>query len=380
MKKLLLLSSILVVILLSVLLYSLKPVDELNHQAGVNQKLVIWAYSPAFIELAKEYQKEHDNIEIVTRLVENPQTLLEELNVAASAGNPPQLAEIPSYYGIYPFIQSDSIKNVDEYFSAEMKEDSVGSIIKRFMYHDQLWAIPLGYQIPLLYMNDTILSPYHEQSTSISFDELLNVSRKMKNKGVWGLRADPLYPWYISNFLKDESLDLPQLRESVWGKARIEDGLFPPYTSHLAITEFVNGKGGMLLSTSKNLFLIEKQIGSKFKWSTSQLPIDNKNLIPNGSGIAVFKQTPALDGIEKPFLAYLLADENLKSLAIKETFIPAYQHLIHNNDYVKYYRQFPGYQQAIMNSLQAAGQEISPDDEQVWKTLEETDKKLTENR
>lgn len=383
MKKLLLLSSIIVVILLTIFLYTLKPDEDLNHQASVDDKLVIWAYSPALIEIAKEYEKNHDNIEIVTKLVENPQTLLEELYVADSAGNPPQIAEVPSFYGIAPLIQSNSIVSVEDYLPLNSQETMVDSIVNRFKYKDELWAIPLSYQIPLLYVNDNILSQNQIDSTSMDLDELLEVSSNIqkKNKDVWGLHSDTLYPWYIQNLLKNNGFKgTTQLTKSDWGKARIEYDLIHPYTYHLAITQFVNSKGAILLSTSNNLLLFEKLIGSKFKWSTLQLPIDQRNIITNGDGLVIFNHPPASQKVVQTFLDYMTDDQNLKSFAIKETVIPAFKNLIKDSDFFEQYRQFPGYQQAITNSLAAEGQPLTPDDENTWKSLKGIDKNLIENR
>lgn len=375
MKKWLFLLSIITVTLLSIFLYQLKPEDDLNHQANVDQKLVIWAYSPALIELANDYQKAHDNIEVVTKQVENPQTLLEELYVAESAGTPPHIAEIPSFYGIYPFIQSDSITNVEKYIPTE---DLVSSIKRRFTYDDKLWAIPIGYHIPLLYLNDNLLpqNQLNDDLTSL-FQTANHVSQ---TNHVWGLQSDTLYPWYIANLLKNEGLAPTELAESSWGKARNEYHLLPRYTYHFAITQFANSNGGILLSTSQNLLLLEKLIGSKFKWSASKLPISEQNLIPNGSGLVVFKHPTASEKMVEAFLAYVLEDHNLQSLAIKETFIPPYHHLINDPTYLNEYRQYPGYQEAILKSLEAEGEEITPEDEDVWKVIIHLDEKINENR
>ncbi|MEH7385778.1 extracellular solute-binding protein [Bacillus sp. JJ1521] len=378
MRKILLVSSIIVGVLLSIVLYSLKPEEDLNRQTAKDQTLVIWTSSPATVDIAKEFQQENENIEVVTRIVDDPQMLLEELSIAESADQPPHLAEIPSFYGLGSLVQSGALVQVEQLLDQEMKRDLVHGMEKRFTYDAKLWAIPLGYEIPLLYMNDNVVPKDNVGST---INDIFKTGQWVheNNKSIWGMNSDTLYPWYIQNLLKEEGLEETQLEESLWYKARAEYGLLPPYTYHLAITQFVNSKGGILLSTSRNIWLFEKLIGTKFKFSTSQLPIDQKNIIPNGNGLVVMKETSSEDVVSK-FISYILQDEKLEDYAKKENLIPAYKKNINSSGFLKEYRQYPGYQKAILNSLQAEGEYPFVGDDEVWEQLKKNDKNLMEQR
>lgn len=377
MRRILLVSSIFVGVLLSIILYSLKPEENLNRQTAKDQTLVIWTFSPATVDIAKEFQQENDHIEVVTRLVDDPQMLLEELSIAESADQPPHIAEIPSFYGLSSFVQSGALAPVGQLLDQELEQNLVQGMKKRFTYDGKLWAIPLGYEIPLLYMNDNVM-PKDAGST---INDIFTMGKWVQenNKNMWGMNSDTLYPWYMLNLLKEEGLEETQVEESLWYKARAEYGLLPPYTDHLAITQFVNGKGGILLSTSRNIWLFEKLIGTKFKWSTSGLPIDQKNIIPNGNGLVVMKETASEDAVTQ-FIAYILQDDKLEDYAKKENLIPAYKKNINNSAFLKEYRQYPGYQKAILNSLQAEGEYPFVGDDEVWEKLKQYDKNLMEQR
>ncbi|MCC3356100.1 sugar ABC transporter substrate-binding protein [Bacillus sp. REN16] len=376
MRRILLVSSILAGVMLCILLYSLKPEENLNRQTAKDQTLVIWTSSPTTVDIANEFQQENDHIEVVTRLVDDPQMLLEELSIAESAGQPPHIAEIPSFYGLSSLVDSGALVQVEQLLDEELKENLVQSMEKRFTYDGKLWAIPLGYEIPLLYINENVVPKDKVGSTII--DIFTNGKWVQENNNnIWGMNSDTLYPWYMLNLLKEEGLEDTQVKESLWYKARDEYGLLPPYTDHLAITQFVNGKGGILLSTSRNIWLFEKLIGTKFKWSTSQFPIDPKNMIPNGNGLVVMKETASEDVVSK-FISYILQDEELEEYAKKENLIPAYKKNIKSSAFLKEYRQYPGYQKAILDSLEAEGEYPSVRDDEVWEKLKKSDKNLME--
>ncbi|MFS0862082.1 ABC transporter substrate-binding protein [Fredinandcohnia sp. 179-A 10B2 NHS] len=380
MRRILFLISIFTIIGLGLLLYKLRPEEELNRQAKVEQKLEIWAYSAALLDKAKEYQKDHPEIEVVTKRVENADTLLEELYIANSAGTPPHVAEVPSYYGLSPLVKSGSVLQVDDVIPSEIKASLVESIEKRFTYEGKLWAIPIGYEVPLLYVNSNFTDG---QSTTIekkSIEELISIGKQieLQHEGIWGIHSDPLYPWYITNLLQNEGIGLTQFNESSWVKMK-QEGLIPPYTYHLAITQFVNGEGGILISTSKNIQLFEKLIGTKFKWQTLPFPINEKNLIPSGNGLVLFNH-PESESLTKNFITFLLQKEQLQALAVKETLIPAYRNVTQDPTFIDYYRQYPGYQQAIYSSLQAGGLIPLIDDEEQWERIVELDQNIMEDR
>ncbi|MEK5037129.1 extracellular solute-binding protein [Sporosarcina sp. FSL K6-3457] len=366
MKKVFLVISIGILFLCVFFLYSLKPENTIDQEIVDKDQITLWLYSPELIELTNQFEKESPTVKVITKLVKNPNTLVEELYAAQSAGNPPDYAEIPSWYGIFPLIESGAIIPVTDYLSPEYEAELPIAIKKRFQYADALWAMPISYEVPLLFVNEALLS-----QSKLTVDELDRLpavfelsnnllSTSPNHKLKWSMNADNLYPWYLMNIEAQSSVTT--------ASALIEDNeAFLFHQNHLALTEFVNGEGGILLSSSNKLQLIEKLIGNKFKWQVMPFPIDADKLIPNGNGLVIFKKSEQPTDYMKQFLHYIQEDEQLKAFALASSAIPANRKLIQNKSYQSYYRHFPYYQKIVLESLEAHGRLLDSGDEAEWK-------------
>ncbi|GIN39877.1 ABC transporter substrate-binding protein [Heyndrickxia oleronia] len=372
MKKYLIISSIILVFILGSLLYTLKPNNHFQSKSNPKDKIVIWAYSPSLVKIAKEFEQKHKDVQIVIKLFNNSEILLQELTVAESAGTPPNIAEISSFYGIYPFIETKSIFPVSSYVNSNLERELVPSITKRFKYKNQMWAVPLGYHIPIIYVNQKVLSQ-SSNPEALNFDvtTLLGMEDQLKKekKLLWGIQSDTLYPWYIMTMKKDIKINNSQSSVSFYDEIGEKLKWLPSYTTHLSLTQFANGKGGMLISTSQKLPLIDKLVGSKFEWDVIPFPVNPQNLIPNGNGLIVFNRESINLKIVTKFMEFIVQDSQLLKIAEKETIIPPKEHLIILDKYLQQYRQFPNYQNIVKKSKSAEGNYLNPLDEQSWNNL-----------
>lgn len=334
-----------------------------EHQMVNKERITFWAYSPGLLKIADQFEKENPDVRVVKKLLKNSTILLEELYAAQSAGNSPDIAEIPSWYGIAPLIESDAILPMDEYLTTEFQVAMPKSIAKRFLLDDVLWAIPLNYEIPILYANDAILSHDQVSLENInSFSKLLEMGEKLEHPNVkWAINADNLYPWYIENLNEGSEKTVASLIDEY------EEILF--HMNHMALTQFVNGEGAVLLSSSGKMQLIEKLIGSRFKWSMRLFPVAPENIIPNGNGIVILKNEKVPSDYTRQFLRYIQEEDQLKTLAMEQSLIPANMRLIKNEKFHNFYRHFPGYQKMLIESLKAEGQFLRKDDEVEWKMI-----------
>lgn len=367
MKKIFLVISIGILFLCVFFLYSLKPENTIDQEIVNNDQITLWLYSHELIELAKQFEKENPAVKVITKLVKNPNILVEELYAAQSAGNPPDYAEIPSWYGIFPLIESGAIVPVTDYLSPEYEKELPAAIKKRFQYADDLWAMPISYEVPLLFVNEALLSKSQLAVDFLdSFPAVFELARELSgstnHKFKWIVNADNLYPWYLMN--------IDTQRSVMNASALIEDNeAFLFHQNHLALTDFVNGEGGILLSSSNKLQLIEKLIGSKFKWQVMPFPIETKKLIPNGNGLIVFKKNDQSTEYKKRFLQYIQEKEHLNTFAVANSTIPANINIIQSESYQRHYRHFPYYQKIVLESLEASGHLLKREDEAEWKQL-----------
>ena len=89
MKKVFLVISVGLLFLCVFFLYSLKPDTTIDQQIVNKERITLWLYSPEMIGIANQFEKENPGVKIITKQVKNPNTLVEELYAAQSAGNPP---------------------------------------------------------------------------------------------------------------------------------------------------------------------------------------------------------------------------------------------------------------------------------------------------
>lgn len=370
MKKWFIVISALIIFLCVFFLYSLKPENTIDQQIINKDSITFWVYSPELIEMANQFEAANPDIKVTTKLVKNQVTFLDELYAAQSAGNPPDFAEMPSWYGIYPLIETGAIMPVTDYLLPEYETGLPVAMKKRFQYEDALWAMPISYEVPLLFVNEALLSQSQiELDTLNHMLAVLEAGNKIaKSNGhhlKWGINADNLYPWYLMN-IENQLNTINEKKASILIEKN-KDFLF--HQNHLALTEFVNGEGGILLSSSNKLQLIEKLIGSKFKWQVIPFPTRAEKLVPNGSGLVIFKKNDSLPNYLVQFLQFIQQEERLKDFALLSSTIPANKGLVQSESYEKYYRHFPYYQQIVMESLKAGGRLLNPEDEAEWNRL-----------
>lgn len=377
LKKILVIISILIVFLLGSILYTLKPNSNIQSKSIPKRKIVIWASSQSFVNIAKEFEKKNKNVQIVMKVFNSLEILSKELNVAESAGTPPDIAEVSSFYGLFPFIQSEAILPVAPFLNNEYQKELVKAITKRFEWNNQMWAIPLGYQIPVIYINKKMMGSKGIQVEALkNLQALFATDSKLQQKNNVDVskevQIDEQYPWYLLHVLAEQektNFTKEQIRNTLWGKKNTNEQLLPFYTAHLAVTQFVNGKGGLLISTTQKLPKIDKLIGNKFDWDVIPFPINYQKLMPNGSGLVIFKQALSKKKIIQQFTNFIEETNQITAFAINETMIPPIKNLIMSDHYLQNYRQFPNYQSAIIQSMTAKGVFLQPKDEENWNNL-----------
>lgn len=367
MRKWLIIASFIIVTSCLGFLYSFKPENSLAQQDVIKEHVTFWYYSEEMIKEVYRFEEDYPHIKVITRLVKNPEILLEELYAAVSAGNSPDIAEIPSWYGVYPLIENGSIFPVNDLLDNEYKAELPNAITKRFQMNNELWAIPISYEVPTLYIHEAYLGQIvQNMDTPAALPKVMSENKFPNIK--WSINADNNYPWYL--------IHLKNQNNSIVNNTEIDliasNKYFLFHKNHLALTEFVNGEGGILMSSSSKLQLVEKQIGNKFKWKVAPFPMEETKIIPNGNGLVAFKKDEILTNNTKQFLLYMQKEERLKSFALESSTIPANKQLVESKSFQDNYRYFPDYQRLLITSLAAEGRLMTADDGLEWNKLIES--------
>jgi ABC-type glycerol-3-phosphate transport system substrate-binding protein len=384
--------SILMFVVILGYLYIINQQDfNLSKESEPKETIELWASTPTVIELAKQYDKENEQIQINTRQFNNQESLLEELYGAVSATTPPDLAEVGAHYGVYPLIEANVIKRLDGSISEDMLTDLLPGLASRFSNEEGLWAWPFGSSLPVIYYNETLLFNYgidvsqHDLNT---WDELWKVAsllvenNKTNNVPSWGFHSDLLTPWYLmtiarqANQYKDKPFHLDQITEewfTLWNQLVHEYKLMPPLTHQLAITQFVNGQGGFLLSSTANMPLIEKLVGGKFDLKLLPIPkvnsIGSRGYIPGGSGLVIFKSSEVKERQAIRIIDYLGQSDQAIALSLRTNYIPAQMTILQSDDIQKHIRSTPMFSEIIEDGIQHERVLASPKDHLIWGKL-----------
>lgn len=380
-KKLLGLISVIIIAMLIFSLYHLKP----NFQESTNQsvqKVNIWFFSPAMEKWAQDFNKRHRNVQIVTKLMDNPDRLLEALNVAVSIGNAPDLVEMSSFYGIHPFIQKGLIKPIERLLPSLNVQEYVPGIADRFTLDNNLWAIPIGYSLPVLYVNQTMIEQSYQSLSQLDkwpliVDSAKTLGTQPIGRGEWGLNTDSMMAWYIYNLSADHwTFETPTSMNNAvnhalsnWG-GLIDQKVMPPLSHEMALTSFVNGKGLYFISSSENVNLIERLIAGHFNFTVLPFPYRrNHQALFDGSGLTVIAKDSDNSRSIKVVLKDLQSTKTIMRISEAGNLIPPLGELALGERFLGKYNKYPKLQQAIKESLAFTGPPPSGHDEDLWKRL-----------
>ncbi|WP_153463382.1 extracellular solute-binding protein [Sediminibacillus terrae] len=381
MKNALLLISIVVVIFLGFALYRLKPSDLLISESNPEQEMFVWVYTEALAEAAKNYENTQQDLGVNVRRFTNGDDLIEELKIAVSNGGEPDIAEIPSFYGIHSLIEAEAVVPIDEFITNSFRSDLAKVITERYKHQGKLYALPIGYEVPLVYMNESRVKKRKRDASYASFKAIVQEAEtaKTSEEAAWKLHTDLMFPWYMINTMKEKqphTIKPDDFLKTDWGAARLNDQLMPSFAYQLALTDFVNGKGAILLSSSRNLLLVDRLIGNTFDWEVFEFPPISDEMLVNGSGLAVMDNQGK--GMVSAFLAFLQEKDALAAIGLEETLIPADRSLAGSTAFLNQYRRFPHFQDGVEHSLEWNGVTANREDLIFWDQLKRLNQKMNE--
>ncbi|REK76175.1 ABC transporter substrate-binding protein [Paenibacillus paeoniae] len=401
MRKLALVVSVALLAGLIVYLYALnKQRFDLIRESPPQETIELWVSTPTLVELAEQYESKNANVRIKTRYFYNDDVLLEELYGAVSAGTPPDIAEIGSRYGIFPLIDMNHIVELGSLLPPDLQRDLSPGIASRFEYADRLWAWPLGYAIPVLYSNKSLLESNRFNLEGVdSWEQLwqfatgLMGKTRQANAAIWGVHADMQMPWYLMTMYRQhhastegqntKKLTMDDFPE--WERAVRTYKLIPPLTHQLAVSQFVKGEGGVLLSSSEKLPFYEKLIAKKFEMDvrvlpgigsqSSQLSTDGSSYVAGGTGLSLFRTSPHQEE-SLAFIQYLAQMEQVVQFSLGTGYIPARQSAMQSEQLQRHYTQQPIYRMIAQEGASSGRIPVARTDRERWQTLQKIQEQI----
>ncbi|MBJ6364325.1 extracellular solute-binding protein [Paenibacillus sp. GCM10012307] len=312
----------------------LQPISSsksLQYMVQTEVSLTAWIYSKPVGELLAEYQSKHPEVNIEIRTFRSERQLYEELMAAISTRMPPNMAEIGSGFGIIGLAETGGLAPFDRLSSEPMLAiDS--DYLETFKYDGQLWAMPYGMVVPVLYYNENLmrLSDAPSDATSLSWEQLTSFGMKMTqdingdgSTDIWGLVADNSALWNQIRTIGvreiDSATDVEYLF-SVWHDLVHRYKIMPALEQHLALSSFIDGTAGMLLAPSDIAKMLEEYIGGTFEFGVLPVPhIAHNDATPaRVSGFVMLRSGAETEQNVRQIISYLLQPE-IQQRLFKET-------------------------------------------------------------
>lgn len=348
------------------------PSDGGNVQPQDTVTLSVWVFSRGWDTLLAEFQKQYPQINIDVRTFRSAEQLYNELLPSISANVAPQLAEIGSFYGIAPLAATGSIIPVGDQQPGAAQLSA--AFEESFRYEGKLWALPVGGSIPLLYYREELLSRAELPPNGFcSWNDVEKAAALPVKEGLaspgdrWRLAIDNELPWYAQNIgggmASEHAFDL-------WERWVHTVGIVEPLSHRMAVSDFINGKVGVLLSSSSKLPVIERYIGGKFQFGIMRLPeSDSVGIVPAVNGLVQIHSVPAKETAAQRLIGFMM-DNTAQSLVWTHMgYIPA------KTDVVMQLAELSaasGRQWTILDSIRSlSGRKPAADDYDQWMRVTE---------
>lgn len=303
-----------------------RPSEHGNRNATA---LTIWVYSKEWPAVIERFQQRYPYIEVNVNTFRSSGQLHEELMAAISAKAAPHIAEVNSFFGMSDLIASGAVMPPGARTEAE-EAGYLAAASAPFTFGEQLWAMPAGLEIPMLYyraemMNSSIV----ETSGGIDWDTLALLSQRMKHDqrsdGIvdrWRLAIDGKLPWYFDNLTLQTGSETGSLQ--LWERWVHEYKIMRPLQHHLALSDFINGKAGVFIGSSEQFSTLKKYIGGKFSFDVSLFPgAQRYGVIPSAKGFVRFHADDEKNGAASLFLEFVYNGEVQEGLWEMHSVIPA---------------------------------------------------------
>lgn len=290
-------------------------------------RLSVWTVSRGIPDVLEQCYADDPSVSLDVRMFRTEEQLRTELFAAISAHNAPDFAEISSLYGLQQLAETGTILPVHVYLE-ETTLAGVDERVQMYFQHDGVpLAVPYGWQVPVLFHNRNVVRPDQE----VTWPQVEHLSAQLKlgvdtNPGTdgsmqptWGLVADPqvqLYWEHLAIAMNGNSAPTTAaFREAIsyWRHLIFEAKVMPPLAQPMAISEFIAGRAGFLLTTSDRFLLLERHIGARFPFDVTRMPEVTES-IPTVRGFVVLAQGHAPPAPVSECLAYMIGPAGQRSV------------------------------------------------------------------
>ncbi|CAH0117881.1 hypothetical protein PAE9249_00344 [Paenibacillus sp. CECT 9249] len=290
-----------------------------EQETGAPVSIECWIYTKELVEYINEFEAENPEFHAEVRVFRSAGQLYEELSAAISANAAPQLAEIGGMYGLAQLADSGMLAQLDDRFGADAWLGFHPAMLAPFTYNQYRWALPVGGEVPVIYYNGD-MARHADLNPSSFVSNVYGMTQAAKKLTVdingdgivehWGLAVDSDTPWYLLNWAGSASS--PRGEDSwlrafrMWQQFVFEDEVMKPLQHHFALSDFIDGDVGMLISSSRKMPLLDRYIGGKFQYGVLPFPLfEGQQWTPNASGLAMLRALPEQERLALRLMEYM---------------------------------------------------------------------------
>ncbi|EGA90855.1 hypothetical protein GPDM_03135 [Planococcus donghaensis MPA1U2] len=341
LKVFLIVSILIMVLSVSYIISMLNQDFVLSQETKYEATLNVWTTTPELSVILKQFQGE-TNIQMNIKQFQNSELLMEELELTKLNNKFPELVEIPANYGIANMKSDYNIQPIDGFMEKDLFHTAAREL---FSEKAELYAFPLGIEIPVLYYNKTLLTdeikkeafPFQEKQTVEQFKAFQDKKNKgNSNKQFWMFHFDEQVSWYWDSYSLSRGASNTLQLEDSWSMLYDQYELVPPFDSPMAITRFVNSQVGALISNSKHIYTIQQLIGNRFEFEAQPFRKEsNDRILISGKGLAV-TGNPETDPADLEQLFRFLDSQEIQLQLLSATgILPAQKELLENAAFIR---------------------------------------------
>ncbi|MCY9160780.1 extracellular solute-binding protein [Bacillus atrophaeus] len=232
-----------------------------------------------FEEVVKEFEKEHPDIHIQTEAVLND-SYKDKIKVMLGTSSPPDVFFSWSDEFAAKFIRGNKALDLSSYYKndTEWSSQLVGTQIKPFTYDEKEYGIPWQMDAKSFFYNKDIFEKLNLKPPS-TWEELIEVSKKLKANGYTPISFGTKAPWTISHYIgtlnqrmvdektreRDYDAKTGEFTDEGYVKAleKLKE-LMPYFNEHVnsidheyARQQFKSGKSAMMYAETAEIKLVE---------------------------------------------------------------------------------------------------------------------------
>lgn len=331
----------------------------------------------------EQFQQLNPQIKVEAVFMGNYDQMAQKVMAGIVAGDLPHVVQLGQRHGIPQIADSGKLIPIEEFMTPEEMNDIYGGFWDRFTYKGKKWTIPFQSSNPIFYYNQTLLEQKGLKAPE-TWDEMIEVGKKVTGGGVWGVNWGADTPWYYQAMVwnrgggligQDGKLNING-KESVDTLRSLQDlvhvhKIMPPNQMKSAAEDFAAGKLAMYFRSGSSLASLTKQTGDKFKIGLAFLPKISERWIPiGGNALGIFRSDADHQAASWKLVSFLTTKEKTVDGAIKTGYIPIRKSAHELPAFKEHLAKDPNFKVSIDQVQHLRGQIIHPADALIWTELE----------